>query len=53
MSASQPALSLIKSLAYIDGRWCEAGGGRRFEVHNPATGQVITQVPDKIGRAHV
>ncbi len=46
MSASQPALSLIKSLAYIDGRWCEAGGGRRFEVHNPATGQVITQVPD-------
>lgn len=46
MSASQPALSLIKSLAYIDGRWCEASGGRRFEVHNPATGQVITQVPD-------
>ncbi|WP_287146054.1 NAD-dependent succinate-semialdehyde dehydrogenase [Aeromonas sp.] len=46
MSASQPALSLIKSLAYIDGRWCEAHGGHSFEVYNPATGQVITQVPD-------
>ena len=45
MSASQPALSLIKSLAYVDGRWCESLGGRRFEVLNPATGQVITQVP--------
>ncbi len=49
MSASQPALSLIKSLAYVDGRWCESLGGRRFEVLNPATGQVITQVPDMDG----
>ncbi len=49
MSASQPALSLIKSLAYIDGRWCEARDGRRFEVLNPATGQPITQVPDMDG----
>ncbi|MGS3184200.1 NAD-dependent succinate-semialdehyde dehydrogenase [Aeromonas taiwanensis] len=49
MSASQPALSLIKSLAYVDGRWCEARGGHRFEVLNPATGQVITQVPDMDG----
>ncbi len=49
MSASQPILSLIKSLAYVDGRWCESLGGRRFEVLNPATGQVITQVPDMDG----
>lgn len=49
MSASQPALSLIKSLAYVDGRWCESLGGRRFKVLNPATGQVITQVPDMDG----
>ena len=42
-------LSLIKSLAYVDGRWCESLGGRRFEVLNPATGQVITQVPDMDG----
>lgn len=49
MSASQSALSLIKSLAYVDGRWCESLGGRRFEVLNPATGQVITQVPDMDG----
>ena len=49
MSASQPALSLIKSLAYVDGRWCESLGGRRFEVLNPATGQIITQVPDMDG----
>ncbi|MGY3943184.1 NAD-dependent succinate-semialdehyde dehydrogenase [Aeromonas tecta] len=48
MSASQPvqAHALLKSLAYIDGRWCEAHDGRQFAVQNPATGQVIVQVPD-------
>lgn len=41
---SQP--SLIKSQAYIDGRWCDAVSGRHFEVRNPANGVLITQVPD-------
>lgn len=48
-ASSQPALSLLKSLAYIDGRWCEAQDGRQFEVLNPATGGVITRVPDMNG----
>ncbi|MGY3918404.1 NAD-dependent succinate-semialdehyde dehydrogenase [Aeromonas eucrenophila] len=47
-SASQPAQAhaLLKSLAYIDGHWCEAHDGRQFAVLNPATGEIITQVPD-------
>ncbi|WP_349921496.1 NAD-dependent succinate-semialdehyde dehydrogenase [Aeromonas veronii] len=46
MSASQPVQPLLKSLAYIGGRWCEAQDGRQFEVLNPANGQLITRVPD-------
>ncbi|BCS48642.1 NAD-dependent succinate-semialdehyde dehydrogenase [Aeromonas jandaei] len=46
MSATSSNQSLIKSRAYIDGQWCEAASGRTFEVTNPATGAVITQVPD-------
>ncbi|MGY3901295.1 NAD-dependent succinate-semialdehyde dehydrogenase [Aeromonas lusitana] len=45
-SESVQAHALLKSLAYIDGHWCEAGDGRQFEVLNPADGQVITRVPD-------
>ena len=37
------------SLAYIDGRWCQAHSGRQFEVTNPATGELITLVPDMDG----
>ena len=31
---------------FIDGEWCEAGGGGSFEVLNPADGSVIASVPD-------
>ena len=31
---------------YINGRWVEAAGGRTFEVHNPATGEVLAEVAD-------
>ncbi len=31
---------------FIDGEWCEALGGRRFKVSNPATGEVIADVAD-------
>nr|PZN69797.1 MAG: succinate-semialdehyde dehydrogenase (NADP(+)) [Bacillota bacterium] len=31
---------------YIGGQWREAVSGRRFEVTNPATGEVIATVPD-------
>jgi acyl-CoA reductase-like NAD-dependent aldehyde dehydrogenase len=31
---------------YVDGKWVDAIGGGRFEVLNPATGEVIATVPD-------
>jgi len=31
---------------YINGQWCEAEGGQRFAVHNPATGEEVGRVPD-------
>ncbi|MHB1062968.1 MAG: NAD-dependent succinate-semialdehyde dehydrogenase [Georgenia sp.] len=31
---------------YIDGRWCPASTGERFEVHDPATGEVLATVAD-------
>ena len=35
---------------FIDGAWCEAASGATFEATNPATGEVIANVP-KGGRA--
>jgi succinate-semialdehyde dehydrogenase/glutarate-semialdehyde dehydrogenase len=37
---------LVRSQAYIDGRWVDADSGGTFEVHDPATGRTITTVPD-------
>jgi succinate-semialdehyde dehydrogenase/glutarate-semialdehyde dehydrogenase len=31
---------------FIKGEWCEAASGKRFEVTNPATGEVIADVAD-------
>jgi succinate-semialdehyde dehydrogenase/glutarate-semialdehyde dehydrogenase len=31
---------------FIGGQWCEAASGRRFDVTDPATGEVIGEVPD-------
>jgi acyl-CoA reductase-like NAD-dependent aldehyde dehydrogenase len=31
---------------YIDGRWVDAADGERFDVFNPATGEVIATAPD-------
>lgn len=31
---------------FINGRWREANSGRTYDVTNPATGEVIDQVPD-------
>ena len=30
----------------IDGEWCEAASGKRFDVHNPATDEVIATVAE-------
>ena len=42
--------SLIRTQAYIGGRWCAAEGGAAFAVTNPASGAVIARVAD-IGAA--
>jgi succinate-semialdehyde dehydrogenase / glutarate-semialdehyde dehydrogenase len=40
---------LFRQQAYIAGRWCEADNGTSFRVINPATGEVLAQVPDMGG----
>lgn len=37
---------LVKSKAYINGQWTGARSGKTFRVTNPATGEVITSVPE-------
>jgi len=36
---------LLRQRAYIAGRWCEADNRKSFPVTNPATGEVLAQVP--------
>jgi acyl-CoA reductase-like NAD-dependent aldehyde dehydrogenase len=31
---------------YVDGTWADAIDGRRFDVHDPATGEVVATAPD-------
>jgi succinate-semialdehyde dehydrogenase/glutarate-semialdehyde dehydrogenase len=38
--------ALLASRAWIAGEWVEAQSGARFSVTDPATGEVIAQVPD-------
>lgn len=38
---------------FIDGGYVESQSRQTLDVVNPATGQVIAQVSDEIGRAHV
>jgi succinate-semialdehyde dehydrogenase/glutarate-semialdehyde dehydrogenase len=37
--------ALLRDLAFIDGRWCDADHGRTFAVTNPATGELLAAVP--------
>ncbi|MBV8375503.1 MAG: aldehyde dehydrogenase family protein, partial [Verrucomicrobia bacterium] len=36
---------LFRQQAYIAGCWCDADNGKSFPVTNPATGEVLAQVP--------
>jgi succinate-semialdehyde dehydrogenase/glutarate-semialdehyde dehydrogenase len=36
----------VATKALIDGQWREAAGGRRFDVTNPATDEIVAAVPD-------
>ncbi|HWZ49576.1 MAG TPA: NADP-dependent succinate-semialdehyde dehydrogenase [Herbaspirillum sp.] len=37
---------LLRQQAFIAGQWCGADDGSTFEVHNPATGEVLGRVPN-------
>lgn len=37
--------TILKTAGYVDGKWLQASDGTTFEVHNPATGKAIAQVP--------
>ncbi|MFA5677194.1 MAG: NADP-dependent succinate-semialdehyde dehydrogenase [Pseudomonas sp.] len=37
---------LFRQQAFIDGKWCEAEGGQRTDIFNPATGERLGSVPD-------
>jgi succinate-semialdehyde dehydrogenase / glutarate-semialdehyde dehydrogenase len=38
--------ALLRTQGLIDGSWVDADGGQRFPVHNPASGELIVEVPD-------
>ncbi|RQW28641.1 NADP-dependent succinate-semialdehyde dehydrogenase I [Rhodobacteraceae bacterium CH30] len=42
--------SLLKQQCYLNGEWLDADNGETIPVSNPATGEIIAQVP-KMGRA--
>jgi succinate-semialdehyde dehydrogenase/glutarate-semialdehyde dehydrogenase len=43
-------LKLLREQAYINGQWIEADDGNRFQVTNPANGEVIAEV-SSLGQA--
>ncbi|MEX5234722.1 NAD-dependent succinate-semialdehyde dehydrogenase [Kocuria arenosa] len=40
------AVGTVSTGLFIDGQWCEAASGKRFDVVNPATEEVIATVAD-------
>ena len=41
---------LLRRQAFVDGNWIDADSGATFPVHNPATGEVVADVP-RLGAA--
>jgi succinate-semialdehyde dehydrogenase/glutarate-semialdehyde dehydrogenase len=37
---------LLRQQAYINGCWCQADSGKSFPVTNPATGELLAEVPE-------
>jgi len=44
--------SLLRNQAWINGEWVDADSGARFAVYNPASGELLAEVPD-MGAAEV
>ena len=38
--------SLLRQQAYLNGAWCDADDGETIAVHNPASGELLGQVPN-------
>lgn len=46
MSLSLQRKDLLLSTHYIDGRWCEAASGARYDIDDPALAAAFVSVPD-------
>ncbi|MET1034416.1 MAG: NAD-dependent succinate-semialdehyde dehydrogenase [Arthrobacter sp.] len=44
--AALAAVAAVRTGVFIDGAWSESGSGRRFDVVNPATEEVVATVAD-------
>ena len=38
--------NLLHNLSFVNGEWVSAASGKTFDVNDPATGELITSVPD-------
>ncbi|KAL4895341.1 Aldehyde/histidinol dehydrogenase [Aspergillus ambiguus] len=53
MAPSVPRLrdqSLFVGKNYVDGQWIDSVSGRKFDVHDPATGQLIGTCPESVAQ---
>ncbi|MBP3982883.1 NAD-dependent succinate-semialdehyde dehydrogenase [Pseudoxanthomonas helianthi] len=46
MSLTLQRSDLLRSTHYVGGRWCEALGGARYDVEDPALARVFANAPD-------
>ena len=46
MSLTLQRSDLLRSTHYVGGRWCEALGGARYDVEDPALARVFASAPD-------
>ena len=37
---------LVEYQTYIDGKWCEASSGKKFQTHDPYTGEPWALIPE-------
>lgn len=45
-SLTERALTAAPTQLFIGGKWSDAASGKAFDVHNPASGEVLTRVAD-------
>jgi succinate-semialdehyde dehydrogenase / glutarate-semialdehyde dehydrogenase len=50
VAVATTAPGLLRTRAYVDGRWIEADDGATFAVENPATGETLAELP-RLGAA--